>query len=155
MLAAWTISVLWYRRPPFEMQPRIRHPPVLYCRGTKPTQAAKSRPLSKESLPPETGLGEEVWVVPAYACKDVGLLQLGMVQDIHASCDPQDWGADCVQREWQTRREAYAREAAEGVADRPSVQSINTNGCYRSLPRDQLSCSGRKMVALNAKLETL
>jgi len=34
---------------PMEMRPRIDRPPVLYCRGTRPSQAAKSRPRSKAS----------------------------------------------------------------------------------------------------------
>src|SRR6185437_13004630 len=45
-------SVLMYRLPRFEMPPRIERPPVLYWRGTSPSQAPKSRPRSKASPVP-------------------------------------------------------------------------------------------------------
>src|SRR5215469_4235207 len=47
--AAWISSVRRYLLPRLEMRPRIDRPPVLYCRGTSPSQAAKSRPRSKAS----------------------------------------------------------------------------------------------------------
>ena len=51
-LAAWMNRVRRYRLPRFEMLPRIERPPVLYCRGTRPSQAPKSRPRSKASPVP-------------------------------------------------------------------------------------------------------
>src|SRR6516165_3378962 len=51
-LAAWISSVRRYLLPRLEMRPRIDRPPVLYCRGTSPNQAAKSRPRSKASSLP-------------------------------------------------------------------------------------------------------
>src|SRR5438874_9570919 len=50
--AAWISSVRRYLLPRLEMRPRIERPPVLYCRGTRPSQAAKSRPRSKASPVP-------------------------------------------------------------------------------------------------------
>src|SRR6516165_3288809 len=47
--AAWISSVRRYLLPRLEMRPRIDRPPVLYCRGTSPSQAAKSRPRSNAS----------------------------------------------------------------------------------------------------------
>ena len=41
-----------YLLPRLEMRPRIDRPPVLYCRGTRPSQAPKSRPRSKASPVP-------------------------------------------------------------------------------------------------------
>jgi len=51
-LAAWTNSMRRYRLPRFEIRPRTVRPPVLYCRGMRPIQAAKSRPRSKTSPRP-------------------------------------------------------------------------------------------------------
>jgi hypothetical protein len=48
----WINSVRRYLLPRFEMRPRIDLPPVLYCRGTRPSQAPKSRPRSKASPVP-------------------------------------------------------------------------------------------------------
>src|SRR5205814_587654 len=45
-------SVRRYLLPRLEMRPRIDRPPVLYCRGTRPSQAPKSRPRSKASPVP-------------------------------------------------------------------------------------------------------
>src|SRR6201988_1969778 len=39
--AAWINRVRRYLLPRLEMRPRIDRPPVLYCRGTSPSQAAK------------------------------------------------------------------------------------------------------------------
>jgi hypothetical protein len=50
--AAWMKSVRRYRLPRLEMLPRMDRPPVLYCRGTSPSQAPKSRPRSKASPVP-------------------------------------------------------------------------------------------------------
>src|SRR5215475_14348474 len=50
--AAWINSVRRYLLPRLEMRPRIDRPPVLYCRGTRPSQAAKSRPRSNASPVP-------------------------------------------------------------------------------------------------------
>ena len=47
--AAWINSVRRYLLPRLEMRPRTERPPVLYCRGTRPSQAPKSRPRSKAS----------------------------------------------------------------------------------------------------------
>jgi hypothetical protein len=51
-LAAWINKVRRYLLPRLEMRPRIDRPPVLYCRGTRPSQAPKSRPRSKASPVP-------------------------------------------------------------------------------------------------------
>lgn len=51
-LAAWINRVRRYLLPRLEMRPRIDRPPVLCCRGTKPSQAPKSRPDSKASPVP-------------------------------------------------------------------------------------------------------
>src|SRR4029077_2779877 len=37
--AAWISSVRKYLLPRLEMRPRTERPPVLYCRGTRPSQA--------------------------------------------------------------------------------------------------------------------
>ena len=42
-------SVRRYLLPRLEMRPRMDRPPVLCCRGTRPSQAPKSRPRSKAS----------------------------------------------------------------------------------------------------------
>lgn len=47
--AACTKSIRKYRLPRLDIRPRTARPPVLYCLGTKPTQAAKSRPRSNAS----------------------------------------------------------------------------------------------------------
>ena len=48
-LAAWINNVRNYLLPRLKMRSRIERPPVLYCRVTRPSQAAKSRPRSKAS----------------------------------------------------------------------------------------------------------
>ena len=48
-LAAWINNVRKYLLPRLEMRPRIERPSVLCCRGTRPSQAAKSRPRSNAS----------------------------------------------------------------------------------------------------------
>src|SRR5215813_8171588 len=59
--AAWISSVRRYLLPLLEMRPRIDRPPVLYCRGTSPSQAAKSPPRSKASpLPIAATMAVEV-----------------------------------------------------------------------------------------------
>lgn len=50
--AACTNSIRRYLLPRLEMHPNMVRPPVLYCRGTRPTHAAKSRPRSKASPSP-------------------------------------------------------------------------------------------------------
>ena len=45
--AAWINSVRRYLLPRLEMRPRIERPPVLYCRGTRPSQAAEVAPAIK------------------------------------------------------------------------------------------------------------
>jgi len=51
-LAAWTSNMRKYRLPRLEIRPRIERPPVLYCRGTRPSQAPRSRPRSNASPVP-------------------------------------------------------------------------------------------------------
>src|SRR5579859_7053900 len=45
--AAWINSVRRYLLPRLEMRPRIERPPVLYCRGTRPSQAPEVAPATK------------------------------------------------------------------------------------------------------------
>src|SRR5579862_2084847 len=46
-LAAWINRVRKYLLPRLEMRPRTERPPVLYCRGTRPSQAPKVAPATK------------------------------------------------------------------------------------------------------------
>ena len=70
--------------PRLEMRPRMVRPPLEICRGTRPRQAARSRPLSKAAPSPtaETMALAMIGPIPGTAEALAGMIRFGECLDL-------------------------------------------------------------------------